>query len=169
MELIKKLKEKKTTVITVLGIVGLLLIMISTVLPDKKQSDVLPKEDIVSDVINVDSYRIETEQRLKDFLEKIDGAGEVEVYLTVGSGERYIYAAEEKTVKSDNKTEEENKYVTYGSSKEPLLETVETPEITGAVIVCTGGESPTVEERIYKAVSSALGISTGKIYVTKMK
>lgn len=169
MSLIEKFKEKKTVAVTVLGAVGLLLIMISSVLPDKKQSAPLPSADLPVSTFTPDSYRLETENRLKEFLEKIDGAGDVEVYLTVGSGERYIYASEEKKFKSDNKTEEENKYVIFGSEKEPLVETVENPEITGAVIACTGGGSPIVEERIYKAVSSALGISTNKIYVTKMK
>lgn len=166
MPLIDKLKENKTVLATVVGIVGLLLIMISTVLPDKEQST--PSTE-VSETVDNESYRIETEIRLKEFLEKIDGAGDVEVYLTVGSSEKYVYASEEKKVKTDNKTEEENKYVIFGSEKEPLIETVETPEITGAVIACTGGGSPVVEERIYKAVSSALDIPTSKIYVTKMK
>ncbi len=167
MTLVEKFKEKKTAVITVLGVVGLFLIMISTVLPDKKQP--APTAEISDNIQDNESYRIETENRLEEFLEKVDGAGDVEVYLTVGSSERYIYVSEGKKVKSDNKTEEENKYVIFGSEKEPLVETVETPEITGAVIACTGGGSPVVEERIYKAASAALGISTSKIYVTKMK
>ncbi len=166
MPLIDKLKENKTVLAAAAGAVGLLLIMISTVLPDKEQS--APSAEI-SETADNESYRIETESRLKEFLEKIDGAGDVEVYLTVGSSEKYVYASEEKKVKTDNKTEEENKYVIFGSEKEPLVETVETPEITGAVIACTGGGSSVVEERIYKAVSSALDIPTSKIYVTKMK
>lgn len=169
MNLLEKLKEKKTTVVMILGVVGLLLIMISSVFADKEQSDPLPSEKSVSETADYNNYRLEMEKRLEEFLGKIEGAGDVEVFLTVGSSERYVYAEEEKKVKSDNKTEEENKYVIYGSGKEPLVETVKTPQITGAVIICTGGDSPAVEERIYKAVSSALGISTGKIYVTKMK
>lgn len=168
MSLIEKLKERKTAVITALGVVGLLLIMISNVLPDKEQPST-PVSEISDSVTDNESYRIETENRLRDFLKKIEGAGDVEVYLTVGSGEHYIYATEEKKVKTDNKTEEENKYVIFGSTKEPLVETIESPEITGAVIACTGGGSPAVEEQIYKAVATALGISTSKIYVTKMK
>lgn len=166
MQLIDKFKENKTVLAAAAGTVGLLLIMISTVLPDKEQS--APSAEI-SETVDSESYRIETESRLKEFLKKIDGAGDVEVYLTVGSSEKYVYASEEKKVKTDNKTEEENKYVIFGSEKEPLVETVETPEITGAVIACTGGGSPVVEERIYKAVASALDIPTSKIYVTKMK
>lgn len=171
MELFKKIgdlwRNKKTTVVTALGAVGLLLIMISSILPDKKQSaeQNSPKTEITA----AESYCRETEKRLEDFLEKIEGAGNVEVYLTVGSGERYVYAAEEKKAVSENKVERDEKYVLIGggSEREPLIEKVETPEITGAVIICSGCDSPLVEERIYRAVSAALGISTMKIYVSK--
>lgn len=170
MELIDKIKSRKTAAVTFLGVAGLLLIIISSVLPEKKQS-APPTTDLTINSVDTSDYCRETEQKLEEFLKKIDGAGDVEVYLTIKSSERYVYAAEEKKVKSENKTEEEEKYVIIGggSEREPLIETVEAPEVTGAVIVCTGGDSPIVEERIYKAVSSALGISTSKIYVTKMK
>lgn len=171
MELIEKIKSGKTRAVAVLGVAGLLLIIISSVLPEKKQSDQPAGE--LNNITSSGSveYCRETEKKLEEFLEKIDGAGDVEVYLTVKGSEKYVYTAEEKKVKSENKTEEEEKYVIVGggSEREPLIETIEAPEITGAVIICTGGESPVVEERIYKAVSSALGISTGRIYVTKMK
>ena len=54
-------------------------------------------------------------------------------------------------------------------SKSALIETVNSPEITGAVIACTGADSPLVQEAVYKAVSTALGVSTGKVYVTKLR
>ncbi len=170
MELFEKIRDlwrnKKTTVVTALGAVGLLLIMISSILPDKKQS--AEQNSPTSEITTAESYCRETEKRLEDFLEKIDGAGNVEVYLTVGSGERYVYAAEEQKSVSENKVERNEKYVLIGGSqREPLIEKVETPEITGAVVICSGCESPVVEERIYKAVSAALGISTMKIYVSK--
>ena len=56
-----------------------------------------------------------------------------------------------------------------GGQREPLIETVQAPAITGAVVACTGCGDPAVEERIYRAVSAALGIPTSRIYVTKMK
>ena len=56
-----------------------------------------------------------------------------------------------------------------GNGKSALIETVEVPEITGAVVACTGCDSPIVAERIYKAVSAALGIPSGKIFVTKLE
>lgn len=166
-------KDKKTvTAVMILGIGGLLLIMLSSVLPEKKQdkneSEKMIRQNTETDS---DSYCRETEQRLENFLSSVEGAGEVKVYLTVGTDERYVYAKEGKQSRSENKTEEEEKYVIVGggSEKNALIETVETPEITGAVIACTGCDSPIVTERIYKAVSAALGIPTGKIYVTKLK
>lgn len=156
--------------VTALGTAGLLLILISSFLTDRKQPDPQTQEK-AEQMSQAESYCSDTEERLRDFLRHIDGAGEVEVYLTVGTGERYIYAAEGRKSSQDNRTEEEKKYVMTGGSgqREPLIETVEAPAVTGAVVVCTGCGDPAVEERLYKAVAAALGISTAKIYVTKMK
>jgi stage III sporulation protein AG len=49
------------------------------------------------------------------------------------------------------------------------VETVETPQITGAVIICKGCNSPVVEERMYRAAAAALNLPTADIYVTIMK
>ena len=56
-----------------------------------------------------------------------------------------------------------------GSKKEALVKKIQTPEISGVVIVCEGGGKSKVCEKIYRAVSTALGIPTTKIYVAEMK
>ena len=175
MEITKKLKnmpkdKRMMTVVVILGITGLVLIMISSLVPKEEKTDEL-EYTTTEKISSAEDYRIETEKRLENFLSSIDGAGNVKVYLTVGSDERYIYATEGRRSKSENKTEEERKYVMIGggSDKSALIETVETPAITGAVIAYSGFDSPTVQEQIYRAVSAALGIPTGKIYVTKLK
>ena len=175
MEVVKEarelLKNRKWAVfMTVCGAAGLLLIMISSLLPDKKAAPDMVKEQRQS-VCDSSEYCKDTEERLEAFLSEIDGAGEVKVYLTVGSEQRYVYATEGRHSRSDNKTEEEEKYVIVGggSEKNALIETVEAPEITGAVIVCGGGGDAAVREQIYKAASAALGIPTVKIYVAKIR
>lgn len=165
-------KDKKTvTAVTILGMGGLLLIMLSSFMPEKKQTGRIQESVSRSDLSDSADYCHETEQKLEKFLETIEGAGKVRVYLTVGTDQRYIYAREERSSRSENKTEEEEKYVMIGggNGKSALIETVEVPEITGAVIACTGCDSPVVTERIYKAVSAALGIPSGKIFVTKLE
>ena len=173
MEIVEKLKKLKTggdmtKIITVCGAVGLALIMLSSILPDKKHEQQPEKAD--SGISDVSRYCADTERRIEDFLCKIDGAGDVQVYLTVGTDEKYIYATEDRHIKAENRREEEEKYVIIGNGNEKnaLIETVEAPEITGAVVACSGCGSPVVQERIYKAVSAALGIDTGRIYVTKL-
>ena len=166
-----KSDKKAVTAVMLLGTGGLLLIMISSFLPDKEKSDESVKSVSSTDFSDSADYCHETEHRLESFLKTIEGAGDVKVYLTVGTDQRYVYAREEKISRSENKTEEEEKYVMIGggNGKNALVETVEVPEITGAVVACTGCDSPVVTERIYRAVSAALGISPGKIFVTKLE
>ena len=177
MEIPEKLKnmkkdKKRLTVITALGICGMLLIMLSSVLPSGKGGGIEKAETPAAPLSDeADIYCRRTEEKLADFLSSIDGVGEVRVYLTVGSGERYVYAEEGRSSKSGDKAEEESKYVMIGGGdgRSALVETVRCPEITGAVVACSGCDSPVVCEKIYKAVSAALGIPTGKIYVTKLE
>ena len=175
MEIVEKarelLKQRKWAVfMTVCGVAGLLLIMISSLLPDKKPAEAKKQESVMS-LGDTDEMRSDTENRLGELLSSIDGAGDVRVYLTFGSCERYVYASEGRRSRSEGKTEEEGEYVMTGSGSEksPLVETIEKPEVTGAVIVCDGGDSAEVREKMYKAASAALGISTAKIYVAKLR
>lgn len=175
MELIEKVKElvKKrnwAVFMTVCGIAGLLLIMISSLLPDKSREEkaaVAPPQKLSE----VQDYCRQTEKRLEDFLESIDGAGEVKAYITAESGERYVYATEGRRSIADNKTEEEEKYVMIGSGSEKnaLVESVRIPKVTGAVILCSGGDSASVREKLYNAVSAALDLPTARIFVTKLR
>ena len=167
-EKVKELVKKRNWAVfmTVCGIAGLLLIMISSLLPDKKKSE----RDPPNKLSEVQDYCRVTEKSLEDFLESLDGAGEVKAYITAESSERYVYATEGRHSKSENKMEEEEKYVIIGSGSEKnaLIESVEIPKVTGAVILCRGGENAYVREQLYKAVSAALDLPTARIYVTKL-
>lgn len=165
------LKRNRTTAIVILGCVGLLLILISSFLPgEQKETETAEISDAAGQLDLGEQYRRQTEKRLEELLEKVEGAGDVEVCVTVGTGQRYVYAAEGNVSSSENKHEEEKKYVIIGggSDRAPLIEKVETPEIIGAVILCQGGGDPAVAERMYKAASAALGIPTMNIFVTTM-
>ena len=176
MDILNKLKDmrnekKLSSAVAVCGIAGLALIMLSSVIPDKKDDiDTSAKEKGIP-AAAAESYCSETERRLETFLKGIDGAGEVMVYLNVGSGERYVYAAEERRSESDNRKEVEEKYVMTGngSGKTALIEKIEQPEVCGAVIAASGCKSPAVCERIYKAASAALDIPINRIYVTTLE
>ena len=165
------LKNRKWAVfMTVCGTAGMLLIMLSSLMHDKEAAVPVAESSRYSPD-STDMYCSRTEKRLEDFIGSIEGAGSVRVYITVGSTERYVYAREGRTSRNENKTEEEEKYVMIGSGsvRNALIETVEDPEITGAVILCSGGDSAAVRERIYRTVSAALDLPTARIYVTKLR
>ena len=165
-ELIKG--RKWAVFMTICGIAGLLLIMISSLLPENDSVEKNTKDEYSK---KAGEYSVFVENRLSDFLSRIDGAGEVRVYISVGSSEKYIYATEGRSSRSENKTDVEEKCVIVGSGSEKnaLVETVENPRINGAVVLCSGGDSPIVCERVYNAVSAALGLPLGNIYVSKLR
>lgn len=175
MEMVERLraliKDRKWAVfMTVCGIAGMLLIMLSSLLTADKDRTETIKEEKIS-ITDTSDYCRATEKRLEGFLSSIDGAGDVKVYLTVGSSERYIYASEGRLSRGESKTEEEKKYVIVSGSGErnALVETVEAPEITGVVIASSGSGSAYVREQLYRSAAAALGISTSKIFVTKLR
>ncbi|MBO4493934.1 MAG: hypothetical protein J5724_06045 [Ruminococcus sp.] len=161
--------RKHSTLIAVCGTAGLLLIMLSSVIPEKRGGKTEYKVKN-SSFGEAEAYCRETEERLGDFLSDIEGAGEVKVFLTVAGDQRSVYAKEKRRSLSENKNEEEEKYVMIGSGSEKnaLIETVKAPEIVGAVILCSGGKVPSVSEQIYKAVAAALDLPTSKIFVSKL-
>ncbi len=163
--------KKALTAVTVLGAAGLCLVMLSPLLPTDSKDKEDESEGADEASVTAQDYYAEAEERLTDFLKNIEGVGEVQVYITVSGDEEYVYATEGKTSISENKTEEEHQYVMIGESgsKSALVETVNSPEIVGAVIACTGCDSAAVQEEIYKTVSTALDLPTSKIYVTKLR
>lgn len=167
----KLLNEKGIKLIVILGIIGILLIMISSFIPEKKEST----EKNSKNLDTSDIYREETEKKLAEILSSISGVGEVRVMLTVESTEEYVYAEEVKQSKTgnvDNKSQQnENKLVLIeqNGQKEALVQQIKKPTVSGVVVVCEGGGNAAVCESIYKTVSTALGIPISNIYVAKIK
>lgn len=168
VELIKT--DKKIAVMLLIGIVGILLIIISEFIPNKDKTEI-KKEDneIVYDYIQ------ENEKKLKNIISKIDGAGKVEIMITLKSGEENKYAV---NISSQNKNDEklnenktENEYVVIDGANgdECILLKTEFPQVQGVVVVCEGGDNSRIKNDITNAVSALLNISTNNISVLKMK
>ena len=125
-------------------------------------------------------YVRETEKRLTDILEKIDGVGDVSVMITLSSSEEVIYAQNEKESRDySNDSDESNSlskensrlektYVFSDHGGRTALKISSTePTIKGAVVVCSGGGDPVVRSKVTEACSIALGIRYGNIFVAK--
>lgn len=147
------------------GVIIMLLILISDFSGNDASRAEFSNETITFEASDI--YAEDIEKRLCGIIEEIEGVGKANIMLTLTSTEEYVYA---ETVKQGS-SQSENDYVIIdkGSQKEALIKKINNPAISGVVIVCEGGDDPRVCERIYKAVSTALDISTGKIYVAEMK
>lgn len=174
---IKALKKlpMKTKIVVAVGLSGILLIFVSEMFPAKNtaESKSVPTESVATD--DTDSYKKQIEKELKDVLSQVRGVGECEVMVTVEGTTEYVYA-ENLTKSTDNNGDRtsdryENEIVITDNDgkKEALVRKIIKPQICGVVIVCEGGGDIKVNERVLKAVSTVLGISSSKICVEGRK
>ena len=102
------------------------------------------------------------------------------VVITLESGIRYSYADTREEISSD-KTEKEAQssgselkegYITVKTAdggEQALLITAEMPEVRGVAIVCEGGDSEIISEKIQNTVTAALNITSKRVYICGRK
>lgn len=115
-------------------------------------------------------YVTQQEHRLEGILEKINGAGDVSVFITVSDGGEKIPAKDVSEKVSDGKDsygEERETTVVTGSKSggEPYIVEERTPEISGVLVVAEGASSEAVREEIYDAVKAVYGIAPHRIKI----
>lgn len=114
----------------------------------------------------------EMQDALAKLLSKIDGAGRVEVLLSLEYGAESYYQSDEKISASGDTESREQTIVLYqpdSAQRLPAVRKTRYPVYRGAVVVCEGAGSPSVELAIVQAVSRLTGLGSDKISVIKMK
>ena len=114
----------------------------------------------------------ELEARLSRVLSKIDGAGEVEVVLTLKSGPQQVLAQDVDTTLDDRGTQSALTSVVIsrgGGEEEAVVIQQLSPQYQGALVVCSGGDDPQVRLRIVEAVAALTGLGADQISVCKGK
>lgn len=106
-------------------------------------------------------------QELEEILTRVQGAGKVQVMLTIAKGEEIIYQTDGSSAENGNKHDtvlvtDENR------TQSGLIQQSIPPTYRGAIIVCQGADSPTVCLAIKEAVSKVTGLDISKISVLKM-
>ena len=157
-------KDKKLVIIMSLGILGMVLLLFSSVMPEKNQVVSEEKSDI-----GIVEQRIE--KQLTELLKSVDGAGKVKVMVTLDSLEERIVAQNSESESDSGSIEKKIEYVlseTSGDTDGLTLKII-TPVIRGVAICCEGAVSSTMKQEIIKLVSTGLGIPSSKVWVTKMQ
>ena len=111
-------------------------------------------------------------EELEEILGQISGVGKVKVMLTEAAGAETIYQTDEDRSRATDSESlrSQTVIITDGNREDTgLVRSVTPPVYLGAIIVCQGGDSPSVRLDIVEAVSNVTGISSDRITVLKMK
>lgn len=152
-------KYKYACVVLLIGIFLMLL-------PEK------PKEETVVQTQTQQQPNLTVEGKLEDILKHVEGAGEVEVMLSIAKGEQIIYQTD--TAYSNNENSSDTRTETIlttdcNRNETGLIHQKNPPVYLGAVILAQGAENPVVKLAIVEAVSNITGLGADKISVIKMQ
>ena len=165
-------KNKKNLVLALCSVLALVLLLVSE-FTSTNSSDSSEK---ANGYVSSENYIKEQEEKLKELLEAIDGAGEVEVMITLESCYENVYL-KDKNLKTESgngdfKEESDETYImakTSSNTQEGVITKVYEPVVKGVAVVATGGESEKVKMAIIETVSAVFNIDSTNISVEKMK
>ncbi len=172
--IISKYKDtlKSPKVLVIVGIIGILLIFISSLFPKNEAV----KETSIDMGISSIEYRKQLERDVEKLVTKITGSKNVTVIVTLESGMRYKYAdikedatqdkSEERVKLSSSETKQD--YITIKTAdggEQALLVTTQMPEIRGVAIVCMGGDNEIIAQKIENTVTAALNITSQRVSI----
>ena len=122
--------------------------------------------------VHTEEKTVSINDQLSDILSKVKGAGDVQVLLTVQAGEETRYQLDEVTeVTEQGSSTKVSTIILSNMDKQQagLVRQVIPPIYKGAVVVCQGGDDPSVKLAITEAVSKVTGLGADRISVLKMK
>lgn len=166
-KLLKRMKgkNKKDYLVWIMLGVLLLIVVFPTGKSGKKENKIEKKE--AGTFENTwEKYIDNSQEKLKNILEKIDGVGQVEVMITLkNQGETIL--DKDKSIRDDLK---EEKTVLYEVDDDttPYITTEIMPEIEGVVVVAKGAGNYKVDAEISEAVMALFDVEVHKIKIVKM-
>lgn len=164
---IQKLKNPR--VLIIIGAVGIALIFLSSIGGEEGGTQNF-------DDFSIEEYKESLEEDIERLVKSISGSRKVTVVITLESGVNYQYAdvieeadeSKSETDKNSQKNEFHQNYITVkksDGSEEAILISKQMPEIRGVAIVCPGGDNAALNKKIQNAVTSALNITSKRVYI----
>ena len=176
--------DRTLAVIVALGLIGIILIFISTYIKPPGESSSKKEEESVSiSTDEIEKYRNALSEELGNMLASMYGVGRTKVMVTIEGTARNVYATDtdvngretsRKSGNDENGDKQSNEKKTCivirqkdGSEKALAIGQL-MPEIKGVLVICDGGDDENVKKRVINAVKAALDISENHICVTKL-
>ena len=150
-------EKQRVNLLVLMGLAGLVLLAVSAWLPaDDAAQPAAAVQETAAD------YAAQLENRLTALIRCVDGAGDTAVMVTLESGSESVYA-------TDTDRDGGSTHVLLGSGgADGLVETVQTPRVLGVAVVCEGGGTAAVQNRVTALVEALTGVGANHITVAKM-
>ena len=153
-----KIKNKKGILLIFALIVGLSLMIVPKFLQKEEKES---SENIGDDVTY---YSEKLEEKIHDLICRSEGVGNAAVVVSLDTTEEYVLA-QNQSENGDN-TLSEYVIVNRNGSEETVLIKEIYPKVRGVAVVCDGGNSAKIKNRVTALISAALGIPANKIAVS---
>jgi stage III sporulation protein AG len=172
-ELFKKLSpNKRNLVLAILAVLAIVFLIFSEFAAEASEEDA--EESFQTGVASTEYIKMQ-EEKLALLLEKIDGAGEVEVMITLESCYENVYL-KDSTLKTEStkgifKEEQEESFImakTGSDTQNGIIIKVYEPVVKGVAVVASGGDKENVKMAIIETVSAVFNINSTNISVEKM-
>ena len=150
-------EKQRVNLLVLMGLAGLVLLAFSAWLPADDAAQPAPAA-----AQETADYAAQLESRLTALIRCVDGAGDTAVMVTLESGSESVYA-------TDTDRDGGSTHVLLGSGgADGLVETVQTPRVLGVAVVCEGGGTAAVQNRVTALVEALTGVGANHITVAKM-
>lgn len=179
----KKWDKSQWAILILTGILLMVAAIPTGERKEKKPEAQMGKEADLQDMTPQKDYAKELEVRLKNALSRINGAGQVEVMITLEDMGESVVEKDQTDDNSDLKetdsqggVREEKKAQTTrttvfgeeGDARTPFVGKEKTPRVSGVLVVAEGGEDTAVRQNISEAVMALFQIDVNRIKVVKM-
>lgn len=174
-------------VILIITIVAINLIWNDKKTTTKQETNTTSKKLAITDTevenTNTENTEIDLEEKLENILSKIQGVGEVQVFINYSETSEVVAMYNENSKVSNTEESDESggtrkiqetdtqKDIVYkevDGEKTPITQKVIQPKVEGAIITAKGASDATVKTNIIQAVEAVTGLATHKIQVFEM-
>lgn len=156
-------RYKYVLLVMVVGVLFLLIPSGGDKTPNSEEASAVSEEDFSVEAL---------EEKLEHTLSEIDGAGQVQVMLTVQSGMKRVLAQDGSLEQEDKAVRRETQtvVVSTGSGEQGTVLVQQIyPKFQGALVVAKGGGDPAIQLKLTEAVAALTGLGTDKISICKGK
>ena len=152
--------KKKSLLLIVICVIGIAMIVFGST-QEKENKNLTEISEKNNETLE---YITQIENKIGNITEQITGSSHVRVIVSVASGSEFLYISNEE-IKENFSSKEYVTMRTDDGADLPILLKEIYPEIVGISVACKGGDSPEVQAKLIRVISTTYGLSSNRICI----